>query len=256
MSSGAVDALMDPEKAFISSLGLIDQRIEVICRRNGMRPADAEDFSAWAKARLIDHDYAVFRKFGGRSSLATYLSVVLANLLRDYCNERWGRWRPSAEAKRRGPVAVQLEQMIYRDGHSIREAVQVIRTAGTELTEAELIRLAHFLPHQVRGTQLQWVELTPDTPLAESSTVSSIDTGVDDVHGALQGAIAELAPDDALVVRLRFWSEMAVADIARTLGLDQKKLYRRIDRIQRALRESLQRRGLNGEDVRELMGNL
>src|SRR5947208_3040379 len=45
-----------------------------------MSPDDVEDFASWVKLRLIDGDYAVIRKFQGRCSPATYLTVVIRRL--------------------------------------------------------------------------------------------------------------------------------------------------------------------------------
>src|SRR3712207_1790789 len=130
MRSEATNAVEQLEQTFLANLPLIDRVTAIQARRHGLSAADAEDYASWAKARLIENGYAVFRAFAGRSSLATYLTAVLHNLLRDYLNARWGRWRPSAAATQAGPVAVRLEQLLRRDGYTIREASQVLRGAG------------------------------------------------------------------------------------------------------------------------------
>jgi DNA-directed RNA polymerase specialized sigma24 family protein len=43
------------------------------------------------------------------------------------------------------------------------------------------------------------------------------------------------------VVRLIFWKELSVADVARSLGVPQKPLYRRLDRILKRLRYAMER---------------
>ena len=40
--------------------------------------------SSWVVAKLVEDDYAILRKFEGRSLLATYLSIVVARLVRDW----------------------------------------------------------------------------------------------------------------------------------------------------------------------------
>jgi hypothetical protein len=75
---------MDPKQQFVSSLPVIDRIIALLVRRHALAEVDAADFASWAKARLIEDDYKVFRAFGGRSSLSTYLTVVLTMLLRQY----------------------------------------------------------------------------------------------------------------------------------------------------------------------------
>jgi RNA polymerase sigma factor for flagellar operon FliA len=47
---------------------------------------------------------------------------------------------------------------------------------------------------------------------------------------------------------------MSVADIARTLRLDQKPLYRRLETIQATLRTALESRGVHRERASEILG--
>jgi hypothetical protein len=52
---------------FESNLPLIERLLAAVCRRNAFPAAEGEEFASWAKLRLIDDDYAVLRKFEGRS---------------------------------------------------------------------------------------------------------------------------------------------------------------------------------------------
>ena len=79
------------------------------------------------RLRFIENDYAAIRKFRGESSLGTYLTVVVAMLVRDYRVQRWGRWRPSAAARRLGDVAVRLETLVRRNGQAVHEAAETLR---------------------------------------------------------------------------------------------------------------------------------
>ena len=53
-------------------------------------------------------DYSILRKFKGRSSLRTDLITVVTHLYQDWRNGRWGKWRPSEDAKRRGHRDVEV----------------------------------------------------------------------------------------------------------------------------------------------------
>ena len=57
------------------------------------------------------------------------------------------------------------------------------------------------------------------------------------------------APEDRVIVRMRFWEGESVADIARALGLPQKPLYRRLERTLAALRRSLEAAGVSQNDT-------
>jgi RNA polymerase sigma factor (sigma-70 family) len=241
-----------PESLFLEHLTVIDRILGIIARRNALRAIDAEEFAAWARARLTDGDYAILRKFGGRASFTTYLSVVLSNLYRDYRNSVWGRWRPSAAAVRLGPIAIRLEELVSRDGCTVREAVGVLRSAGATATDAELTRLAARLPQRRADTSVS-VEDVEETLPAPHTPTSLPDEERSRVERALLVSIAELPDEDRVITRMRFWDGLSVADIAKTLGLEQKPLYRRIETIQRRLRDSLARNGITQQLARDVL---
>jgi RNA polymerase sigma factor for flagellar operon FliA len=240
------DPAQDLEQTFLASLPLVDRIVAIQARRHGFAAADAEEFGAWARARLMADDYAVFRKFGGRSSLQTYLVTVLVNLLRDFRNSRWGRWRPSAAARRLGPTAVRLEELVVRDGMPFREATEVLRSGGVVLGDRDLARMAAALPARSYSGEvgLDVAAELPDAGAVAGALAVERETA-HAVERTLRDLVAALPAEDALVLRMRFWDDVSVADIARALGLDQKALYRRIERLQARLRESLAARGID-----------
>ena len=90
---------MTHEQLFLSQLAVIERVIAWVCARRGLRGADAEDFGSLVKHRLIEQDYEVLAKFEGRSSLKTYLAAVINRLYLDFQVQRFGKWRPSAQAR-------------------------------------------------------------------------------------------------------------------------------------------------------------
>jgi DNA-directed RNA polymerase specialized sigma24 family protein len=63
--------------------------------------------------------------------------------------------------------------------------------------------------------------------------------------GALRRAVAELSPEDRLLLVLRFVDERSVRDIARTLQLPSVfHVYRRVSSVLTLLRDALHRRGV------------
>ena len=251
-SAAILRSRADGERLFLQQLPAIDRINALIARRNALSGSDADEFAAWARGRLTDNDYAILRKFGGRSSLTTYLSVVLGNLFRDFRNSLWGRWRPSAAAQRMGPIGIRLEELLVRDGSPLREAVGILRSRGAPESDTELARMAARLPYRPadREVALDGVsEVLADKSL--SPTLLCEETTR--IEAALQASIDELPDEDRVITRMRFWDGISVADVARFLQLEQKPLYRRIDGIQRQLRESLSRRGVTELDARELL---
>lgn len=235
----------DPSLTFVRHLPVIDRVVAILGRRNSLSITDVEEFGAWARARIIDADYAVLRKFTGRASLSTYLSVVVTNLFHDWRNAQWGRWRPSAAATRLGPVAMRLEQLLYRDGYSIREAIELFRTSGIDVPDSDLRRIAASIPVRASNaeTSLEAATQTPaDVDEGMQRTVADAP-----LRDALRDALDELPAEDRVIVRMWFWEGESIADIARLLRLDQKKLYRRLESIEALLRSHLARRGIDRE---------
>ena len=91
---------MDAERVFLDNLALIDRIVAATCRRNRMTAEETEDFGSSLKLKLIANDYEVLRAFEGRCSLGGYLTAVVQRAFIDHRNHLWGRWRPSAEARR------------------------------------------------------------------------------------------------------------------------------------------------------------
>jgi RNA polymerase sigma factor for flagellar operon FliA len=247
------------EALFLQHLPVIDRAAAVVARRYGFSPDDAAELTSWIKLRIVEDDYAALRKFRGESSMGTYLSVVVAMLARDYRAAHWGRWRPSASARRLGEVAVRLETLVYRNGHSLQQAAELLRTAGlTTQTDRELAAMLAGFPS--RGP-LRPVEVTTDA-IESMPSSGAADTPLETARleevreqsrQLLENALTDLSTEDRLIVRLRYWESLSVADIARGLKIDQKALYRRLERLLEQLRRLLALRGFRPEHLQELL---
>lgn len=241
------------------NLGYVDRVAASLSRRHGLSGDDADDFAGWAHVRLVENDYAILRKFRGESAITTYLTVVMAMLFRDYRVARWGRWRPSAAARRLGEVAVRLETLVYRDGYRVDQAGERLRAGGhTDLPDRELVRLLSRLPPR---TSPRPVEVGAE-PLAALPAASGADHDVaaseaeaerNTAQSALLKAVDALPQEDRAILRLRIWEDLSVADIARTLDTPQKPLYRRLERIFAQLRQQVEQAGITRGDVRRMM---
>jgi RNA polymerase sigma factor (sigma-70 family) len=243
------------ESLFVDNLPAAEWVLSALARRHALSRDEAEEFGAWAKLRLIEDDYAILAKFRGESSLPTYLTVVLSMLFREYRVQEWGRWRPSAAAKRGGAFAIRLETLIRRDGMPIAEAGQLLRTSGmTSLSDRELAELVSTFPMR---TPLRPVQSEPTDAPADDRADDLVEVGesvaqASEAKAALDDALETLPTEDRLIVRMHFIESMSIADIARGLALPQKPLYRRLDRALRTLRTTLERSGITRDHIREL----
>ena len=244
--------VMDPRQWYVEQLDVIDRIASSICRRNGVQGADAEDFASDVRLKLLQDDYAVLRKYRGASSRTTFLTVVISNLFRDHRIKHWGKWRPSAEAKRHGEVAVRLEAAIYRDGQTFEQACGFLAQDGRlKVDRAELRKLLASLPYRTpkrveNGASVDHVA-SPES--ADGRLLDhERDARLQVAKAALGRAVDRLAPEDGLIVRLHFYEGFSIADVARAVGIPQKPLYVRVKRLLETLHEDLASQGIGRDD--------
>jgi hypothetical protein len=171
----------------------------------------------------------------------------------------WGKWRHSAEAERLGPVAMRLESLLGREGHSLDEAIQIlIVNEKIQMSEAELRDLAKKLPPRlgripVRDEVLEGLPARgpqPDEDLAEKER-----EGISRrVYVTLLSCLKALPKEDQVLVKDR--QRFSVAQIARLRKVEQKPLYRRLTKIYATLKVCLGRHGVRQQDVKEVLGSL
>jgi RNA polymerase sigma factor (sigma-70 family) len=244
---------------FEALLPQIDRAIHFVGHRHRLSPQDLDDFGSEVKVKLIENDYAILRKFENRSSLGTFLTTVISNAFQDYRNRQWGKWRPSADARRLGPDAILLEQLLVRDGLPFEEACQAIRANhDVSLSMSQLERIASRLPVRYRrrfepedALALMPASDRPDVSLLEQERQSLWDR----VVGILREVQQELDSTDALILVMRFQDGRKVSEIAQVLKLDARPLYDRVHRLLNRLRQAFEARGIDAHFVRELFGD-
>lgn len=227
-------------------------------RAHRLSADDGDEFSSWARLRLLEDDSAILRKFQGKSTFKTFIVTVIQRLFLDWRIKEWGKWRPTADARRLGPVAIELERLVGRDGIEYEQAVATLVSKGTALTSEECDRIWAELPR--RGQRKRAGEDTlehmpspavaPDPIDAEEERASAHRARV-----ALSDAIPGLSAQEQLIIRLRFQDGFTVARIAQLIGEEQKPLYRRIEQILTRLRATMTAAGITADEVRDLLGN-
>ena len=246
----------DAEARFLKHLDWIDRFASRACGSQSLWGADAEDFTAWVRMKLMEDDYAVVRSFVGNSELKTYLATVISRHLVNYVREQRGRWRPSAAAERLGAVAVELERLVRGGGYTLQQAGEKLRTSGrTSLSDAELARLLGQIPERAPlRPEVQEPAAGLDAPGGSRADERVMNAEAEsrraEMRDVLGRALEQLELEERLIVQMHFAQGHTVADVARALRLEQKPLYRRVDRLRARLRGFLERAGLHRDDVR------
>jgi RNA polymerase sigma factor (sigma-70 family) len=249
---------VDNQRLLLEHLDLIDQIVRTTGRRRHLS-AEQEEFAGFVRLRLIEDDYAILRKFQHRSSWRTYLSAVIERLSLDFCVERWGRWRPSAVADRLGPVAVTLERLITRDGHTLHEAMEMVQASqASVMSQAELRDIWTQLPTRMKTTEVgeEAAAGVPSTQTAEANVEDAErQLRVDQLGRTLQSAFDQIPDQDRVLVALRFDQELSIVEIARLTGSSVPTLHRRLDRTMKDLRRALTAAGFDPREIAGLVGD-
>ena len=252
--------MSNPRDVLTANMPLVESAIAYACRHFRFTPEDGEDFASIVMSRLIDKDYAVVRAWEERSSFGTYIGAVVPRLALDYRIHAWGKWHASAEAKRLGALAVDLEQLLHRDRRTIDEVVALLAAKYGAVTRESLLALAARLPE--RPPPRREVDLDEAASIPASQNESPEERALDEerrtaaqrLSEILAAAIERLPDEDVLIMQLRFEQGMTVPQIARALQLDRRQLYYRLERCAAELRKELEHAGIAERDAADLIG--
>ncbi len=250
---------MDARALLEANLDLIERVIRFTARRQRLDESEHEEFSSIVKLKLVENDYAVIRKFQGRSRFATFITIVVERMLLDYRIHYWGKWHTSAEAKRLGDLAVKLEQLLHRDGRSLDEALPMLRGQYPDATRESLEQLAQRLPERRARRRMVDLEEAEGVAVVDDAAEENVlaqerQTTSQRISQAMREVIARLPEHDRLLLQLQFESRMNVAQISRSMQIEQKLLYRRKEKLLKDLRAELERAGITPRDAADLIG--
>jgi RNA polymerase sigma factor (sigma-70 family) len=248
---------IERHRPFLTHHAAIERAIAAVTRRYRLSPQEAGEFAGDVRLRLLEGDCRVLRQFKGESGIQTFLAVVVRRMLFDQRTAAWGRFRPSAAARRMGTMAVRLERLIARDGLTVGYACETLRVnhgvadAGDAL-ETIAARLPHRPPRRIVGDNelgsMRASAPNPEDALRRSQASRAL--------SVLDCALAALSPGDRLLIRLRFVEDKQVSEIAGLYGLEQKRLYRKFEALLRQLRDVLRHAGIEGGEVLPWLGEL
>jgi RNA polymerase sigma factor for flagellar operon FliA len=130
---------------------------------------------------------------------------------------------------------------------------------GAQCTVAELESINARLPmRQPRPVLVSSDAMSDNAAIDEHDT--EVIASVEDrartaraVAAVLDRCIGDAEAEDQIILRMRFWNARRVPEIARSLQLDQRKVYKRIERLLLKMRSALNAAGLSREDVDDIL---
>jgi RNA polymerase sigma factor (sigma-70 family) len=248
---------VDAKRTFLENVDLIRQIARFVAQRHNLSREDAEELASTVMLKIVESDYEVVRKFEGRSTLRTYLTTIIQRVFLDERTARWGKWRPSAQARRLGPAAILFDQLVTRDGVAVTDAVAEVRNRYTDAPSIDQLRdLAATLPRRM-SRQFVSDDHLDDVPASGSS--SPLDERVEHdevrrVEDALAAALQQISVEERVILTMRFQHDLSIAQIARLTGLEEKQLYYRLSAIMKVLRRELEARGVTRQEIVALVG--
>ena len=250
--------LVSDEARFLEALPVIEDVTGKVCRRHRLNATEADEFRSDVHVHFIDRNYEVLRKFEGRCSLPTYITTIVQNLFFDYRNKMWQRYRPSVEAKRLGPTAMLIERLVVRDGLKIDEMIETLRVNHHITLDATHRAFCDTLsargPSRRVVSDVDAVDIPSPGPSADDNVVKA-DRGFQAkrVLAALERARQALPPTGRLIVKMHFEDGAKVSDIARVLHLEQRPLYRTLERLLKSIGDAMAAEGISRADIAALL---
>lgn len=150
--------------------------------------------------------------------------------------------------------------MTVRDKLTFEEAVETLRTNhGVTEDRAALESLyARFPVRTGRSFTSDEVLDTIGAPNSEADvplTQAEASAGAAAAARALTRALGALPAQDRIIIRMRFDDGFSVAEIAKALKLEQKPLYRRVEKLLFDLRRALEGSGVSAEQIRDVIAD-
>ncbi|HYR28750.1 MAG TPA: sigma-70 family RNA polymerase sigma factor, partial [Thermoanaerobaculia bacterium] len=200
---------MNARQLFESQLDVIERAIRRVCRDVRLAGPDAEDFASTAKLALLANDCAILARFEGRSSLATYVTVVARRLFADQRRAE-GRWTASTEARRRGEHAVLLDRLLHHEHNTFSEAAAIVTQHHPGVAEAELREIAKVLPERAARPRLVQIDEDHEEQVAgrDTADAGALEHDAQErsiaISRVVSAAMATMSAQDRVMLRLRF----------------------------------------------------
>ena len=219
---------------------------------------------------LQKDNHRVLKEFKGNSRLTTYITAIISRQAVDSIRKKLGRDREKDRAKELGKTGILIYQRIVKDGYPIPDVYNDLhQNHGFTGTIDELEEIVRKIKGKNPGAHLPG----NSQPLNGSSVVKNGKTVNDDeyvvpdtksnpqdilletqrkrkMHEIIRTIITGLNGEERLLLRMRFPTgedekPRSVEQVSKVLGITQKAVYKRIDRLLKKCKNTLDREGVS-----------
>ncbi len=240
----------------VRHLDEVTQAISTVGRKRALSPEDRDELRSFAMEKLLEREEKVFGTLDRVICHRAYFIKVVERLWIDLTYARWGRWRPTAKARRLGETAIELDRLVRRDGLQPSVAAKMVGQVRTHRHTSTLRDLACELlagrsKAKERAVPVPLDGLEVALPTFDNQEEEERRLRARELLKVLRKTLGDLSPEDRRLIRLRFMENLSGPEIARQTRLGQSEVYRRLKTILGDLAKRLKGRGLGRQRVVE-----
>lgn len=232
---------------------------------------------------LQEDDYKVLRSFKGEARLSTYLTAIVARKAVDMVRKKLGRNRQKERAAAFGEVGVLVLERMIMKGESAERLLPEVKTlpnapqspeeledlalkigSGSNIPKSPAPAASNENPVVKEGFTVKTGEnadgeprrevVVPD-PRQDPQALAHQQERSRDMRSAVSHVLSQLSGEERIILRMRFPTghnqpPQKAKHIAGVLGISEKAVYKRIDRLLKKCRQILEQKGV---DVHELL---
>ena len=217
---------------------------------------DLGDCFLYVCEKLADKRYRrlLLFKSDGPARFSTWLRAVVRNLCLDWLRSKYGRRQMFRSVASLATVDQEIFRLVFQDGLTLQQCWNELRSRGAEIAFTTFEEHAINIQTLLTSRQIWLLSTANPTcisiePESETEPSMEIKDGslnpeemllLDDIHRSVLRVMNDLQDSDRLLLRLRFFQGLGLAEVASLVGLkDAQTADRRIrdalEKVRRAL---------------------
>lgn len=197
--------------------------------------------------RFAANNFDILRRFTAAygdhpPQFTTWLAAITRNMCIDQHRRVHGRKQLPRSVQRMSEVEQLIFRLYYWKGRTMEEIRELVKARLRTHSDSEADRLIEKVLNLHEGVQPS-SGLPAFVPFDEEfMRPTEPDYDTEDLHRWLEDWLHELAPQEQMILRLRFWEEMSGSEIAAAMNISrEQRVYPLIRTALRRLREKAER---------------